>query len=113
MFPTMRSAAKIPKVKVCRMNDKTLDLFNGELRCRLNPGLSHLPEDNVNEQGYYSLKCDLHQWHQRDKQYKKNFMVCSVCRVTLCKSYYKKFHQIHQVDDLKAHMVKICAKTHK
>ena len=108
LFPSTRSTAKITG-KAPRVNERTLCPMNGDLRCRLVPSLLHLPDDNIEEQGYRTLKCALHRWHDRRIQKRNNILVCSVCRVSLCNYCYKKFHKVSDPVDLKKYMEKICA----
>ena len=112
LFLSTRSSAKITG-KAPRVNERTLCPIDGELRCRLVPTLSHLPDDNIEAQGYRTLKCALHRWHDRRIQKKNNVLVCSVCRVTLCNYCYKKFHEVSDIAELKAYMEKICAEAQK
>ena len=86
------------------MNDKTLHPVHGALKCRLNRSVPHLPDDNVLEQRNKSLRCALHRWNDRDSQIKRDVVICSTCKVSLCIWCFKKFHEEPDVSKLKHYL---------
>jgi len=104
---TTRSRATKPAVAACRVNDKTLHPLHGSLKCRLNKNVPHLPDDNVLEQRNRSLRCALHRWYDRKAQIKRDVVICSTCKVSLCIWCFKRFHEEPDVDKLKHYLKSI------
>ena len=98
-----RSVSTKP-VGACRVNDKTLHPVHGALKCRLNRSVPHLPDDNVLEQRNKSLRCALHRWNDWDSQIKRDVVICSTCKVSLCIWCFKKFHEEPDVSKLKHYL---------
>ena len=70
----------------------------GELRCRLDASLQHLPDPDSRDG---KTKCALHRFVNRGYEVKKNVMSCSICRVSLCIHCYTIFHANKSVSVIK------------
>mgnify|MGYP003321282704 FL=1 len=75
--------------KNCVLTDNSLDFYTGNLRCRLDTSLNHLPTMNNKPEN----NCQLYYWHDKSK-YRAQLMKCMLCNVTLCISCYKAFHEV-------------------
>ena len=106
-FVETRSTSRRAPEKACRVNDKTLDVVHGRLRCRLNSKIPHLPHDDVKKIRSKALRCALHRWTDRNAQVKRDVMVCSTCGVALCIWCYKKFHTEPDVEKLREYVKSI------
>ena len=67
---------------------KSLDPYQGALRCRLDVTLTHLPVKNDKPEN----SCQLHYWLEKSK-YRAQLLRCPTCNVTLCVDCYKYFHE--------------------
>jgi hypothetical protein len=79
--------------------------MSGSLRDRLNRSLSHNPEMGANARS----KCQLHRWARgRDgsEVRGKGVMKCSACKVFLCTSCWKTFHEENDLLGEKANIAK-------
>ena len=70
-------------------SDRSLDPYNGALRCRLDTCLNHFPVEN----GKSEANCQLHFYTSR-KKVRSQLMKCETCNVILCIQCYRKFHEI-------------------
>ena len=74
------------------MNDKSIDALTGSLKCRLDSFVLHHPVKSENKRA----KCQLHRWARgRDGKEIRgvNVLHCSICRVDLCFSCWRTFHE--------------------
>ena len=67
---------------------RSLDPYQGALRCRLDVTLTHLPVKNDKPEN----NCQLHYWLEKSK-YRAQLLRCPTCNVTLCVDCYKFFHE--------------------
>ena len=84
-----KSRIKFVRQKNSTITDKALDPYIGNLRCRLDTSLNHLPEKNNKP----DKNCQLHYWFDKTKS-RAQLMRCLSCNVTLCISNYKSFHEV-------------------
>ena len=75
--------------KNASLTENTLDPYIGQLRCRLDHSLNHLPSLNDKPES----NCQLHYFLVK-KKYKAQLMKCQTCNVLLCLHCYKKFHEV-------------------
>jgi len=87
-----KCAAGLGKKKCNTITDNTMNPYTGKLRCRLDPGLCHLPEQAKSEH----VQCAMHQWLDRVKK-RSQIMYCRVCDIHLCLDCYKPFHQVPNI----------------
>lgn len=84
--------------KATRISDNTLHPTTGDLKCRLDTSLSHLPSPDISEG---KLKCALHCYLNRGYEVKKKVMKCSTCQVALCIHCYTIFHTVKCTENIK------------
>ena len=80
---------------------KSLDPYQGALRCRLDVTLSHLPVKNEKAEN----SCQLHYWLAKSK-YRAQLLRCPTCNVTLCVDCYKHFHETPIIRGCKNRIIK-------
>mmetsp|Transcript_20582 Transcript_20582/g.25239 ORF Transcript_20582/g.25239 Transcript_20582/m.25239 type:complete len:192 (-) Transcript_20582:24-599(-) len=95
------------KRTMCRVNEKSLYPVHRELNCRLDTSVPHLPDDNVDEQRSKSLRCALHRWNDRTCQIKRDVVICSTCKISLCIWCFKKFHREPDANKLREYLCTI------
>ena len=88
-----RKGEKGKKVRVnndrcATLTDKTMDPYNGQLRCRLSHNLMHWP---IQVKSIHR-NCQMHYWLY-NKKHRAQLMHCPACNVTLCLDCYKPFHE--------------------
>ena len=80
---------KFVQRKNSTITDKALDSYIGNLRCRLDTSLNHLPEKSNKPDN----NCELHYWFDKTKC-RAQLMRCLSCNVILCISCYKSFYEV-------------------
>ena len=89
---------EIPKRKAT-LTDKSLDLYTGILRYRLDTSLNHLLEENDKEEGSFQM----YYWQAKTK-YRKQLLKCVTCQTYLCIKCYKPFHTIPNLIPIKENL---------
>ena len=77
---------------ICRMvKDDRLDPINGLLKMRMNYSVQHYPENSTAKKP----KCALHNWARgrNGAVVTSRVVLCSVCQVHLCITYFNTFHK--------------------
>ena len=82
--------------KNAHLTEKTVDPYIGQLRCRLDPSLNHLPTLNDKPES----NCQLHYLLVK-KIYRAQLMKCNTCNVLLCIHCYKRFHELPNLKRIK------------
>ena len=85
---TIRSTVVIT-MRNATLSDKALAPYSGELQCRLDHALKHLPVENDKPE----YGCQINYCLSKAK-YQTQIMKCTACNVNLYLSCYKSFHEI-------------------
>ena len=71
------------------VSDRSLDPTTGLLKIRLTEGI-HFPSPSDKKDPVFQL----HSWACIGKKYRKGYMLCTKCQVTLCLKCFVRFHAI-------------------
>ena len=78
------------------INNNALNPYTGQLCCRLDRGLNHLPVQIKKAEA----NCQLHNWAFKSK-YRKQLLMCPTCNAIICLDCYKMFHEVSDLSILK------------
>ena len=87
-----KCAAGLGKKKCSTITNNTMNPYTGKLRCRLDLGLCHLPE----QVKLQHVQCVMHRWLHKVKK-RSQMMYYRVCHINLCLECYKPFHQVPNI----------------
>ena len=96
-----RIISSVQKGRCAFVTDKTMDPYNGQLRCRLNHMLNHWPVQVRSKH----RNCQMHSWQYKIK-HRSQLIHCPACNVTLCLDCYKPFHEMPNIDKRQARRTK-------
>ena len=79
------------------INDESLKYPNGNLKCRMDWTLDHLPTPSNAR-----ARCGLHRWFGVETQ--KQVLSCRTCQVHLCAHCYRLFHRMEDIANQKEYL---------